>query len=416
VRELDRAAAGLLRRFGRFLQRVAGAWSVMPYERRLAAGSSLSLFLTLFLPWYQETVIASERTSKLLSASDSVTGWGAFSFVEAAVLLVALGVLTLLFQRAEGRAFHLPGGDGWVITIAGAWACCLVIWRIFDKQGASTHNRLATTSGIEWGIFVALIVAGVLTYSGNLIRAAHSPEPPLPGDPDPGGERRSRAVAAADESPAAAADESPASERSRRRRAQAAPSEAAAQAATRVTEPSEAATVAQPSSEAATVAQPCSEAATVAKRSSEAATVAKRPSEAATVAKPASEAATVPKTPAAKPGKPASAPAKPAATPDEPPPPRRRIKRAPGEPIRQPSSASTPGERRVGWLTAPRDGTPGDPPDPTTPRVKTSPPAWSYRDEVGDDAPADHAETLPTPPRRRRRPPDEQLTIDSDTE
>ena len=32
-----------------------------------------------------------------------------------------------------------------------------------------------TTSGIEWGIFVALVVAGLLAYSGARIRAAHRP-------------------------------------------------------------------------------------------------------------------------------------------------------------------------------------------------------------------------------------------------
>ena len=46
------------------------------------------------------------------------------------VLALAAGVLVLLFRRAEGRAFHLPGGDGAVITAAGLWACVLVIWRM----------------------------------------------------------------------------------------------------------------------------------------------------------------------------------------------------------------------------------------------------------------------------------------------
>ena len=90
--------------------------------------------LTLFLPWYQETVFATD-VKNLQAASATLTGWGAFSFVEAAVLLVAAGVLTLLFQRAEGRAFHLPGGDGGVIIAAGVWTCLLIVWRIFDKQG-----------------------------------------------------------------------------------------------------------------------------------------------------------------------------------------------------------------------------------------------------------------------------------------
>jgi hypothetical protein len=143
--------------------------------------ASLGLFLTLFLPWYQETVIATTVKAKnLQSASESLTGWAAFSFVEAAVLVVAVSVLVLLFYRAEGRAFHLPGGDGWVITAAGAWTCFLIVWRMFDKQGTTSHGQYASTAGIEWGIFVALFVAALLTYAGTRIRAAHQPEPPLP--------------------------------------------------------------------------------------------------------------------------------------------------------------------------------------------------------------------------------------------
>jgi hypothetical protein len=157
------------------------AWRALPHESRLAAFASLALFAALFLPWYQVTLIASAKT-KLESASATITGWGAFSFVEAAVLLVAAGVLTLLFQRAEGRAFHLPGGDGGVITAAGVWTCLLIGWRIFDKQGATTNGPSATSSGVEWGIFVALAAAAFLAYSGSRIRAAHRPEPPLPGE------------------------------------------------------------------------------------------------------------------------------------------------------------------------------------------------------------------------------------------
>lgn len=162
--------------------RLVRAWRALPHERRLAGYASFGLFIALFLPWYQETVIATGR-SNLQAASATLTGWGAFSFVEAAVLIVAVGVLTLLFQRAEGRAFHLPGGDGAVIFAAGVWTCVLIVWRIFDKQGTDSHAQFATTSGIEWGIFVALGVAAFLTYAGSRIRAAHRPEPPLPGEP-----------------------------------------------------------------------------------------------------------------------------------------------------------------------------------------------------------------------------------------
>jgi hypothetical protein len=168
-------------RVGAIAGRLTRVWRALPSERRLAAFASIGLFVTLFLPWYQETVIARGVTS-LRSLSASLTGWGAFSFVEAAVLLVAAGVLLLLFVRAEGEAFHVPGGDGTVITAAGAWACLLIIWRMFDKEGTTGHGLYSTSSGIEWGIFVALAVAGLLTYAGTRIRLAHEPEPPLPGE------------------------------------------------------------------------------------------------------------------------------------------------------------------------------------------------------------------------------------------
>ena len=162
-------------RVGANVGRLTRTWKHLPRERRLAVFASLGLFATLFLPWYQETVIA-RGTNALQNVSVSLTGWGAFSFVEAAVLLVALSVIALIFVRAEGHPFRVPFGDGGVITAAGLWTCVLIVWRIFDKQGTSSHAELATTSGIEWGIFVALGVAAFLAYAGSEIRARTGPE------------------------------------------------------------------------------------------------------------------------------------------------------------------------------------------------------------------------------------------------
>jgi hypothetical protein len=180
------SAAGAARRVGSGTSRAVRAWRASPHESRLAAFASAALFLALFLPWYQVTLIARAKSATLQSASATITGWGAFSFVEAVVLLVAAGVVTLLFQRAEGRAFDLPGGDGGVITAAGLWTCLLIVWRMFDKQGAITRGPAASTSGIEWGIFVALGAAAFLTYSGSRMRAAHRAEPTTVVGPRPG--------------------------------------------------------------------------------------------------------------------------------------------------------------------------------------------------------------------------------------
>jgi hypothetical protein len=153
--------------------RVTGAWSRLPGERRMAALASLGLFVAMFLPWYQITA----RTRNGLDSA-SVSAFGDFSFVEAAVLLVALGVLVLLFMRAEGRAFHLPGGDGSVILAAGAWTTVLLVWRAFDKP----HTDQASALGLQWGFVFAFAASGALAYAGHRVRAAHRAEPPLPGE------------------------------------------------------------------------------------------------------------------------------------------------------------------------------------------------------------------------------------------
>jgi hypothetical protein len=197
---------------------MARAWRGLPPERRLAAGAALLLFLTLFLPWYQETVIASGTPAKLQAASASLTGWGAFSFVEAAVLLVAVAVLTLLFVRAEGQAFHVPGGDGGVITAAGVWTGALIAWRMFDKEGTTGHGQYATTAGIEWGIFIALGVAALLAYAGTRIKLAHEPEPPLPGETPRAGARADQTAPPTAEAAAARTDRPPRPRRTDERR------------------------------------------------------------------------------------------------------------------------------------------------------------------------------------------------------
>ncbi|MGA2927610.1 MAG: hypothetical protein ABSG43_16755 [Solirubrobacteraceae bacterium] len=168
------AASGAAHRIGSGASRTVRAWRVIGPDRRLAACAAIGIFVTLFLPWYQETLFAN-GSQKLQSATASITGWGAFSFVEAALLLIAAGVLTLLFRRSEGRGLRLPGGDGWVIMAAGVWSCALIVWRMFDKQGGAVHGQVASTYGIEWGIFVALAVAAFMAYSGARIRAAGRP-------------------------------------------------------------------------------------------------------------------------------------------------------------------------------------------------------------------------------------------------
>jgi hypothetical protein len=162
--------------------RVFRAWRALGPEQRLAAYAAIVLLLSMFLPWYEKNVIPPGGHTL---QNDSVSAFGVLTFVEAAVFLVAAGVLVLLFARAERRAFHLPGGDGTVIFIAGLWAALLLFYRVFDRPDVKGAGG---TVGIQWGFFVAFVAAGALAYAGQRIRAAHRPEPPLPYDRAEGAE------------------------------------------------------------------------------------------------------------------------------------------------------------------------------------------------------------------------------------
>jgi hypothetical protein len=182
------------------MTRLLYAWRELTHEQRLVTMSALGLFASMFLPWYSKTdTLVVHGAAK--ATDTSLSAFQAFSFVEAAVLLVSAAVLAMLFARAEGRDFQLPGGDGVIVMIAGGWTALLVFYRLLDKPGLQGNERVTATVGVEWGIFIALLLALGLAYAGGRMRALERPEPPMrrargtrprppvgplpPGDPRP---------------------------------------------------------------------------------------------------------------------------------------------------------------------------------------------------------------------------------------
>jgi hypothetical protein len=160
----------------------------LPPELRNAGIAAAALALTLFLPWYTQSYVP-EGSREFVKRN--VSAFGVFSFVEAAVLLVAAAVLFLIWARSEKKGFHLPGGDGTAISLAGGWALLLLVWRLFDKPDAPNPSE---DYGLQWGIFAALLAAGALLAMGLRVRAVDRPEPPNPvaDEPEPPRPRRPR--------------------------------------------------------------------------------------------------------------------------------------------------------------------------------------------------------------------------------
>ncbi|HEV7938230.1 MAG TPA: hypothetical protein VGP18_09435 [Solirubrobacteraceae bacterium] len=153
------------------MTRITRAWGALGYEQRIATLAALALLVTMFLPWYDLQSL--DHKTQTIN-SHSISAFGDVSFVEAAVFLVAAGVIALMFARAERRDFHMPGSDGAVVMAAGAWAALLIFYRVFSRPDGHGYPV-----GIEWGFFLAFVAAGMLGYAGWRMRAASTPEMPL---------------------------------------------------------------------------------------------------------------------------------------------------------------------------------------------------------------------------------------------
>jgi hypothetical protein len=182
------------------MTRFTSAWRAMHPEQRLAAAAAVALLVTMFFPWYGLQSL-NRKTGAIYS--HDISAFGDVSFVEAAIFLVALAVCAMLLARAEGRQFHMPGGDGTVVLVAGSWAGLLIFYRVFSRPSGDGYPV-----GIEWGFFLAFVAAGALAFAGLRMRASERPAPPRIR---PRGERTARRDAP-DPAPAPAAPSAPVDE------------------------------------------------------------------------------------------------------------------------------------------------------------------------------------------------------------
>ncbi len=161
--------------------RLRAAGGALDRDQRFAAIAAAALLVTMFLPWYEKSVVLPGRGPGF--AHDTISAFGAVSFVEAAIFLVSAGVLVLVLTRAEGGTYHLPGGDGSVIFAAGLWASALIFYRVFDRPNINGEG-VGASVGIQWGFFVAFVCAGAVAVAGQRMRAAARPAPVRVPRPD----------------------------------------------------------------------------------------------------------------------------------------------------------------------------------------------------------------------------------------
>jgi MFS family permease len=167
-------------------------------RRAFAAAAAAGLLLSLFAPWYRETVVA-PGLHGLRTLTLTRSGWQAFSATELVILVVA--VLTLIVAIAMPWGVPGEGGRdrrrvaGAIVAVLGAIAFVVVLARLTTAPGTTKHAIAETMVAIRWGIFLALVCSAALTAAGlRLITAARPVANPAEGtDPAARASRRQHA-------------------------------------------------------------------------------------------------------------------------------------------------------------------------------------------------------------------------------
>jgi hypothetical protein len=124
-------------------------------NERLAATGALVVLGSMFLPWYGFP----------FNRDLVITGFGAFTFVHAALLLTVGAACVLMLEHGRGLTLPRPVHEGTLLTIAGAWSALLCVYAMFDRPSVS-RGGFDHSYGLRYGVVVALAGATVLGVAG----------------------------------------------------------------------------------------------------------------------------------------------------------------------------------------------------------------------------------------------------------
>lgn len=119
---------------------------------RLGAIALGVIVFSLMLPWY-----GLPSKTELV-----VTGWGAFSWTEAALIVVVGGTAVLLANVGNGYVPPRPLSTGSMMLAAGGWAAAILIYRMFDRpelELGQISERYTPRQGIVIALGGALLLA-----------------------------------------------------------------------------------------------------------------------------------------------------------------------------------------------------------------------------------------------------------------
>jgi hypothetical protein len=137
-------------------------------DERLAVIGVAVIAASLFLPWYGVPV-----ANNLVQ-----TGFGAFTWAEAAILLTGAATIALALRVGGGYVPPRPLREWALFVAAGIWIALILGYRMIERPELSfdiSAVSIERTYGVRYGIFVALGGAALIVAAGIRHRAKHNP-------------------------------------------------------------------------------------------------------------------------------------------------------------------------------------------------------------------------------------------------
>ena len=128
-------------------------------NERIAVIGAAVIVGSLFLPWWQSPI-----SNELVQ-----TGFGAFGWAEAALLLIAAATVYLALQGGGGYVPPRPLREWALFVAAGSWAAAIVLYRIADRPRFTLAGH-DEPYDLHYAIFVALAGAVIIIVAGLRMR------------------------------------------------------------------------------------------------------------------------------------------------------------------------------------------------------------------------------------------------------
>jgi hypothetical protein len=131
----------------------------------IAGIAGLVLLIDLWFKWYGVKVSAGGGLLKNFDIGVSANAWQSFGLIDIILFLVALIAIGVAVMRALNNMPDMPYPPATLITIAGAVALLLIIFRTISTP-VDTHGVDGIDVTRKIGLWIGLLSAAAMTYGG----------------------------------------------------------------------------------------------------------------------------------------------------------------------------------------------------------------------------------------------------------